>query len=142
MPEKIGDTNYSGLLVTDQTAPIWTTIQNSGVKIMRYGGHSVDEHANPDSSTVRAQYVAMIDAMRVKGITPVMQVPVLGGYWTSAQAANLVRYINYVNGVSGTHSDRWVKYWVIGNEPNLHGAGYGENGYSHSAIASYLREFS
>jgi hypothetical protein len=142
MPEKIGDQNYAGLLVTDQTAPIWTTIQSSGVKIMRYGGHGVDEYANPDSSTVRAQYVAMIDAMRAKGITPVMQVPVLGGSWTSTQAANLVRYINYANGVSGTHSDRWVTYWIIGNEPNLHGTGYGQNGYSHADIATYLREFS
>lgn len=142
MPEKIGDRSYGGLLVTLQTASIWNTIQNSGVKIMRYGGHGVDVNANPDSSTVRAQYVAMIDAMRAKGITPVVQVPVLGGSWTSGQAANLVRHVNYVNGVNGTHSDRWVKYWVIGNEPNLVGAGYGENGYSHSAIAQYLRDFS
>jgi hypothetical protein len=142
MPETIGSKNYGGLLVTTQTAPIWTTIQNSGVKIMRYGGHGVDEQANPDSATVRAQYVAMIDAMRVKGITPAVQVPVLGGYWTSTQAANLVRYINYANGVSGTHSDRWVKYWIIGNEPNLGNTGYGESGYSHLAIAQYLRDFS
>jgi hypothetical protein len=142
MPEAIGSKNYGGLLVTQQTAPIWTTIQNSGVKIMRYGGHGVDTHANPDSATVRAQYVALIDAMRVKGITPVMQVPVLGGTWTSTQAANLVRYINYANGVSGTHSDRWVKYWIIGNEPNLRGNGYGEDGYSASAIASYIIDFS
>jgi hypothetical protein len=142
MPEKIGDQNYGGQLVTNQTASIWTTIQNSGVKIMRYGGHGVDGHADPDSTTVRAQYVAMIDAMRVKGITPVVQVPVLGGSWTSTQAANLVRYVNYVNGVSGTHSDRWVKYWVIGNEPNLAGSGYTEHGYSHPEIAQYLRDFS
>jgi hypothetical protein len=142
MPEQIGDKNYGGILVTDQNAPIWTTIQNSGVKIMRYGGHGVDAHANPDSASVRAEYAAMIDAMRVKGITPVMQVPVLGGYWTSTQAANLVRYINYANGVSGTHSDRWVKYWVIGNEPNLHDTGYGENGYTASQIADYIIDFS
>ena len=141
MPEYIGSKYYNGKLVTTPGAEIWNTIQNSGVEIMRYGGHGVDVHANPDSSTVRAQYVAMIDAMRAKGITPVMQVPVLGTTWTPTQAANLVRYINYVDGVSGTHTERWVKYWVIGNEPNLHGEGYGENGYSASEIAGYIRDF-
>jgi hypothetical protein len=141
MPQYIGGKYYDGKLVTAQNAAIWTTIQDSGVEIMRYGGHGVDGNAKPDDSTVRAQYVAMIDAMRAKGITPVMQVAKRGTTYTAAQAADLVRSINFVNGVSGTHTDRWVKYWVIGNEPDLPGTYYGPDGYSASQIADYIQDF-
>jgi hypothetical protein len=80
----------------------------------------------------------MVDAMRAKGIEPVMQVPVLGGTYTATKAADIVRYVNFVSGV---RQSRAVTYWIIGNEPDLANKGYGSTGYTTSQVASYIRSF-
>jgi hypothetical protein len=133
MPKQIGSNFYNGKLETK-----WDAVEASGVKIMRYGGIGVDKHAVPSAAETRAQYVAMVDAMRLRGIEPVLQVPVRDGAAnevTPQQAADLVRYINL-------DQQKGVKYWSIGNEPNL-GADHGGYGYNTAApIAAYVKAFS
>lgn len=132
MPHQIGAHLYWGSLDNQ-----WSNIAASGAKIMRYGGHGVDQYADPDwvdpgdpnKSTLK-QYLALVDNMKSRGIEPVLQVPVLGGTYTTTDAQNIVRYINV------THA-RGVKYWSIGNEPELDGYNY----TSASQVAPYIRSF-
>lgn len=111
MPYQIGPQVFNGSLASQ-----WTNIQNSGAKIMRYGGHAVDEYADPDwsdstTSTV-AQSLALVDNMQSRGIEPVLAVPVYGDMYTPTKAKALVQAINVTYG-------RHVKYWIIGNEPEF-----------------------
>ena len=139
MPYQIGTHVFYGNLTTNPNDAIWTKIQDSGVVMMRYGGHGVDQYADSAFTDTINQYVAMAAAMRAKGIEPVLQVPVLGGTYTATKAADIVRAVNFTNGVRNSGA---VTYWIIGNEPNLANAGYGTNGYTTSQIASYLKSFS
>jgi hypothetical protein len=127
MPYQIGSNVYNGKLETK-----WIEVEESGAKIMRYGGNGVDQHANPSSSTVLDQYLDMVDAMRSRGIEPVLQVPVYDWTYSASQAASLVQYINI------THS-RGVKYWSIGNEPDLQSGVYQYT--SASQVAAYIKPF-
>ena len=122
MPHQIGSHLYYGDL-DDQ----WSNIQASGTKIMRYGGHGVDEWSGPEWAS---QYLDLVDKMQARGIEPVLQVPVLGGTHTAQDAADIVTYIN------GTYG-RGVKYWSIGNEPELDGYNY----TSASQVAPYIKAF-
>lgn len=133
MPYQIGSHVYYGNLDSQ-----WTNVQNSGAKIMRYGGHGVDQYADaswvdPSDSTKSTlkQYLALVDNMQSRGIEPVLAVPVLGGTYSASNAADIVRYINVTYG-------RNVKYWIIGNEPELSGYNY----TTASQVASYIRSFS
>ncbi len=134
MPYQIGSTKFYGKLETK-----WDDVQASGVRIMRYGGSGVDQDADPlwadpsdPTQSTMNQYVMLADAMRSKGIEPVLQVPVYGGRFSSYQAADIVRYVNITNA-------RAVKYWVIGNEPDLPGGGYA---YTTAAqVAGYFKPF-
>jgi hypothetical protein len=138
MPYQVGARKYYGILDTK-----WADVQASGARIMRYGGSAVDRYAdpawadllNPAQSTL-AQYLALVDSMRSQGIEPVLQVPVYGLTYSSAQAAGIVRFVNVTNA-------RAVKYWVIGNEPDLAGGGYGGSaGYTTAAqVAGYFKPF-
>lgn len=127
MPYQIGVHKYNGKLASK-----WLEVQQSGVKIMRYGGHGVDVYADPILDVTKEQYVALVDAMRDKGIEPVLQVPVLGSTYSASQAADIVRYVNVTNG-------KGVKYWIIGNEPNLSGGGY--NYTTAQPVAAYIKSF-
>jgi hypothetical protein len=136
MPYQIGAHKYYGKLETK-----WADVQASGVQIMRYGGNGVDHYADPSwvdpadaAKSTMTQYLVLVDAMRNQGIEPVLQVPVYGSAYSSSQAADIVRYVNVTNG-------RAVKYWVIGNEPDLSGGGYG-SGYTTAAqVAAYFKPF-
>ena len=134
MPKRIGGRYYNGKL-----AEKWGDIEASGVKIMRYGGNGVDHYADPtwvnpndSSETTWTQYLDLVDTMRSKGIEPVLQVPVYGPTYSASQAADLVTFIN------GTHG-RNVKYWSIGNEPDLSGSPYQPT--SAATIAAYIKSF-
>jgi hypothetical protein len=134
MPYQIGDHKYYGKLETK-----WAEVQASGAKIMRYGGNGVDHHADPlwvdptdSSQSTLNQYVNLVDTMRSRGIEPVLQVPVYGSTYSASQAADIVRYVNVTNG-------RAVKYWVIGNEPDLASGAYA---YTTAAqVAGYIKPF-
>jgi hypothetical protein len=122
MPAQIGTVSYGGKLEQQ-----WPAITASGVQVMRYGGIAVDENYNASLSP--AQYLSMVDAMRQRGIEPILQVPFDNGNRNATEAANLVRYIN-------TTMKRNVRYWTIGNEPNL---GYGHT--TAAQVAAYFRPF-
>ncbi|MEA2463734.1 MAG: hypothetical protein QOJ98_1481 [Acidobacteriota bacterium] len=131
MPYQIGAHVYYGSLGSH-----WTNIQNSGAKIMRYGGNGVDHHADPmwsDSTTsTLAQYLALVDNMKNRGIEPVLQVPVYGSTYSTTDAEDIVRYVNI------THA-RGVKYWIIGNEPDLASGAY--NYTTAAQVAAYIKPF-
>lgn len=133
MPKRIGNENKGGDLEEH-----WQDIEDSGVKIMRYGGIAVDriQHdLNPNWTEVHNQYLTLVDNMRSRGIEPVLQVPYWGGTYTAQQAATLVNFIN------GAPNSRGVRYWSIGNEPDLDKDGYPYSGTT-AEIASYIRSFS
>ena len=108
LPKGYGGVMYNGIL--DQ---LWPTVQKSKVQLVRIGGNGVEFHL-PSGP----EYVALIDSIRRIGAEPMVQVPEGRGRYTAAQAAAVVQY---VNGTMG----RNVKYWIIGNEPNLNSATYG-----------------
>ena len=134
MPHQIGAHLYYGSLASQ-----WTNIANSGAKSMRYGGNGVDHHADPDwvdpndstKSTLK-QYLALVVEMQSRGIEPILQVPVYGSTYTATDAANIVHYINVVNGKN-------VKYWIIGNEPDLASGAY--NYTTAAQVAAYIKPF-
>jgi hypothetical protein len=139
MPHAVGDSTKCSLpncvpLSTDPNDAVWRDVYNSGVVSMRYGGHAVDNDADPQLQETLDQYLAMVDAMRAKGIEPIIQVPFDADHYIAKQAADLVGYVNITNG-------RGVKYWVIANEPDLHNSDYGTNGYNSGQIANYIRDF-
>jgi PKD repeat protein len=119
MPDTIGTTFYNGKLHNH-----WGTIQASGSQTVRFGGIGADHHM-----PTNYQYIRMVDSIRAKGMEPILQVPFNNWQFTASQAAAIVQYVNITKGKN-------VKYWIIGNEPNL---GYG---YSTAAqIAAYIRPF-
>jgi hypothetical protein len=106
----------------------WAKVKQSGVKLVRFGG----EHADENMPT-RHQYLQMIDSARAKGMEPLLQVSYNNNYYTADTAAELVKYINVT-------MRRNVKYWSIGNEPDLsppNGYGY----YTASPVADYTKQF-
>nr|MBA3971789.1 fibronectin type III domain-containing protein [Bacteroidota bacterium] len=119
MPYAIGTNVLNGKL--DQE---WNTIQGSKATIIRYGGITVDR-----TPTTNAQYIKLIDSARAHGMEPIIQVPFNNYQYTSAQAAAVVQYINVTMGKN-------IKYWMIGNEPNL-----GYSFTSASQIANYHKPF-
>jgi hypothetical protein len=137
MPYQIGAHKYYGKLELK-----WAEVQASGARIMRYGGNGVDHHADPtwvDSSdpakSTLNQYLTLVNEMKSRGIEPVLQVPVYGSTYSASQAADIVRFINVDN-------EMGVKYWVIGNEPDLDNGGYGSTGYTTAAqVAGYIKPF-
>lgn len=134
MPYQIGPCKFYGKLTTNPNDPIWADIQASGVQIMRYGGNGVDECADPLLADTRDQYVWMVNAMRSKGIEPVLQVPVYGGRYNASQAADLVEYVNVTHGLD-------VEHWIIGNEPDLPGSAYGGGYTTANQVAAYFKPF-
>ena len=74
----------------------------------------------------------MVNNMQSRGIEPVLQVPVYGTTYDATDAADIVYYINV------THN-KGVKYWSIGNEPDLPGGAY-SGGYTTAAqVAGYFK---
>lgn len=120
MPHMIGSTVLNGKLDKH-----WGNIRNSGTAFVRYGGITCDR----DMPT-NQQYIAIIDSIRKNGMEPIIQVPFDKYKYTAQQAAGIVTYINKTQG-------RNVKYWSIGNEPDL--------GYSYTnagQVAAYYKAFS
>lgn len=102
----------------------WANIKNSNTAIVRFGGIAPDKNM-----PTNYQYIRMIDSIRANGMEPVMQVPFHDHRYTALQAADIVRYINVTKG-------RHIKYWIIGNEPNL-----GYNYTTAAQVAKYFKPF-
>ncbi|MBA3898966.1 MAG: T9SS type A sorting domain-containing protein [Bacteroidetes bacterium] len=120
MPDSIGNKRLNGQLHNN-----WHHIQASGAQTVRFGGIAPD-----DERPTNHQYIKMIDAIRSRGMEPIMQVPYFNGKWSASQAAAIVHHVNIT-------MNRNIKYWIIGNEP--------DHKYGHttsSQVAPYLRSFS
>lgn len=120
MPNAIGSVVLNGKL--DQH---WGDIKNSKATLIRYGGITCDKNM-----PTNAQYISIIDSIRANGMEPIIQVPFNNYQFNAQQAAAIVTYINITKA-------RNIKYWIIGNEPNLV--------YSYttsSQIATYYKSFS
>lgn len=119
MPDSIGSKVYGGKLHQH-----WGAIKDSRAQVIRFGGIAPDREGPS-----RYQYIKMIDSIRARGMEPVMQVSFHDGKFNAQQAADVVQYVNVTKG-------RNVKYWVIGNEPDL------EYSYtSASQVAAYIKPF-
>src|SRR5688572_4877902 len=116
MPDTIGTSVKGGKLHTK-----WARVGESGAKMVRFGGIAADRNM-----PTNYQYIKMIDSIRAKGMEPVIQVPVHSNQYNAAQAAAIVQYVNVTRA-------RNVKYWIIGNEPDL---GYN---YTATQVATYIR---
>ncbi len=129
MPDSVGLVRYWGDLHDH-----WTDIQNSNVKLMRIGGIACDKDFFTDY-----QIINMIDSIRKIGAEPIVQVPLWGGNNTALEAADIVQYINVTK-------SKGVKYFAIGNEPNLiynlDSYGFTPGGYTYSDYASDVKTFS
>jgi hypothetical protein len=147
MPYRVGAAIKNG-----QLGSKWTDVQQSRARSMRYGGIAVDEAdpawvendptppatlcpPDPSRQSTMKQYADMVDSMRNIGVEPILQVPVFADSSTpptAQDAADIVRCINVT-------LQKGVKYWSIGNEPDL---AYGWNTASEAGnIASYMRSF-
>lgn len=107
----------------------WDLVKQSGVKLVRFGG----EHADENKPTLH-QYLQMVDSIRANDMEPLLQVPYNNNYYTVDTALVILKYINIT-------MNRKVKYWSIGNEPDLkppNGYGY----YTASPVADYIKLFS
>jgi hypothetical protein len=100
---------YGGVVYNGQLDQLWPLVKKSQVQMVRIGGNGVE--FNMPSGP---EYVSLIDSIRRIGAEPMVQVAQGRGKYTAQQAAGIV---NYVNNTMGRH----IKYWIIGNEPNLAG---------------------
>lgn len=129
-------------LITDSGAPIgpfafgqnywdWVDWSNTGVtgmtgteaevkslhlSVLRAGGDNND--SNSPSTFDTAQIDKFVAYCRAVGAEPILQVPIVsngadGGLATAQTAADMVTYANGTKGYG-------VKYWEIGNEPDLY----------------------
>lgn len=127
MPDTIGDINNC-------TAPPcvfkgnlhkkWGEIKASGASVIRFGGNAPDRNM-----PTYYQYLKMIDAIRANGMEPIIQVPFYMNKYSAKQAADIVKYLNITK-------ERNIKYFVIGNEPDL--------AYKYttaSQVATYFKAF-
>ncbi len=87
---------------------VWPIVGRSGAKIVRIGGIQQD-NTPLDNSTLLHQ----VDQIRSAGAEPLIQV---SRFQSAQAAAAMVNFINVQNG-------RNVKFWSIGNEPDLHFSG-------------------
>jgi len=102
----------------------WGNIQYSGANMIRFGGIAADRNMPTDF-----QYLKMIDSIRARGMEPIIQVPFKNYRYNAQQAADIVKFINITSG-------RHIKYWSIGNEPDL------DYAFTSSAqVAPYLKLF-
>ncbi len=86
----------------------YATLEDSGVTLVRIGGHTFDVTPLSDAEILR-----QVDNIRSIGAEPIIQLS------RSAGVATAVATLTYLNATNG----RAVKFWSIGNEPDLGWAG-------------------
>jgi len=97
---------YSGKFET-----LCPQLNAAGVKMIRIGGTNYNKPASGNNGLTNAQYDILIGAIKGAGAEPIVQ---LSDALTYQQAKDLVYYLNVTK--------NWgVKYWSIGNEPDLLG---------------------
>lgn len=106
-----------------------TQTQGASLKlnVMRAGGGNNDTQS-PDAWT-KDQVDEYIAYCRAIGAEPIFQVSILGG--TATDAADWVDYCNNQKGYN-------VKYWIIGNEPDIYSITGGKPNYT---VDNYCDDF-
>ncbi|MDQ2769229.1 MAG: carbohydrate-binding protein [Bacteroidota bacterium] len=121
LPTALGSQVYNG-----QLDKLWPLVQQSKVRMVRIGGNGVNSNL-----VTNAQYIALIDSIRRIGAEPMVQVSEGRGRFTAAQAAQVVQHVNITMG-------RNIKYWIIGNEPDLASQ---PNPVSIAGVEAYIKAF-
>ena len=108
-------------------------LKGAGVTLLRFpGGAWGEEH-----TASYAQIGAFLTLAHETHAAPLIQVRLQGG--SPSQAAALVRYCNHVNDPNRASTPTVpflpVRFWVIGNEPDLIGPSYTVRDYVHDFIA-------
>jgi hypothetical protein len=92
-----------------------------GLNVLRAGGNINDTNSPAPGAFDARQIDAFVAYSRAVGAEPILQVPVLadidGGPATAQTAADMVTYANVTKGYG-------IKYWEIGNEPDLYPRSY------------------
>ncbi|WP_201984043.1 T9SS type A sorting domain-containing protein [Hymenobacter rubidus] len=123
LPTALGTSVYNGSLDI-----LWPLVRKSKVRMVRIGGNGVNSNL-----VTNAQYIALIDSIRRIGAEPMVQVSEGRGRFTAAQAAQVVQYVNITMG-------RNIRYWIIGNEPDLNNTAQ-PNPVSVAGVAAYIKSF-
>ncbi|MDO7851762.1 T9SS type A sorting domain-containing protein [Hymenobacter convexus] len=123
LPTALGTQVYNG-----QLDRLWPLVKQSKVKMIRIGGNGVNSNL-----VTNAQYIALIDSIRRIGAEPMVQVSEGRGRFTAAQAAQVVQHVNITMG-------RNIKYWIIGNEPDLNNTSQ-PNPVSVAGVETYIKSF-
>jgi PKD repeat protein len=123
LPTALGTQVFNG-----QLDKLWPLVQQSKVRMVRIGGNGVNSNL-----VTNAQYIALIDSIRRIGAEPMVQVSEGRGRFTAAQAAQVVQHVNVTMA-------RNVKYWIIGNEPDLNNSSQ-PNPVSIAGVEAYIKAF-
>lgn len=105
-----------------------TLMADLHLNVYRAGGITPDIQNAPEKWDLSQidKYVAYCRAINVE---PMLQVPVATG--TTEQAASWVNYCNKQKGYN-------IKYWIIGNEPDLYDSSNYKAGYT---VQNYINDF-
>lgn len=129
MPDSIGSTRYYGKLHS-----YWQTVKTANPRLVRLGGIAADQNFYTNY-----QLIKNIDSIRHIGAEPLVQIPLWAGAQSAANAANIVQYLNV------THNKK-IKYFSIGNEPNLvyndAAHGFTSGSYTPPQYADHVKTFS
>jgi len=113
---------HSGSKLTE----LWGDLQSAGFQLVRIGGNG----AQTDSDYTKERVASLVAEIQAIGAVPIVQVP------RHFDATKTTTLITHINGTKGLH----VKYWAIGNEPNL------DNDWSDpipiSQVAAYIKTIS
>lgn len=123
LPTALGTQVFNG-----QLDRLWPVVRQSKVQMIRIGGNGVNSNL-----VTNAQYIALIDSVRRIGAEPMVQVSEGRGRFTAAQAAQVVQHVNITMG-------RNIKYWIIGNEPDLNNASH-PNPTPVAGVEAYIKAF-
>lgn len=120
---------YGGVTYNGELDELWPLVKESKVQMVRIGGNGVEFNIPWGD-----EYIALIDSIRNIGAEPMVQVSNGRGKYTAQQAAYIVDYVNNVKG-------RNIKYWIIGNEPNLVSTAHPDI-VDAAGVAAYIKEWS
>jgi Glycosyl hydrolases family 39 len=117
----------------DSVHPVQSSVAAMHLNVLRGGGHNNDTNVPEVFTNDQVdKFVAYAQAI---GATPILQVPLLkdqnGARPTPATAAAFVTYANVTKGYG-------IKYWEIGNEPDLYSDQGDLPGYT---AANYCTDF-
>jgi hypothetical protein len=107
-PYLIGTNAWLPPWMGGQINSLWDELEDAGFQLIRIGGNGAQ-----DANAYTHQRIgSLIEQIRATGAEVILQVP------RTHSAAQTTALIDYVNGTRGLN----VRFWSIGNEPNLNSA--------------------